>query len=75
MQPFETIATVETHGQIHVAGVPFEAGTEVAIVISPVGQDDDTATVRDEETLAASRARMKELFRTVQGFRNSPRIP
>jgi hypothetical protein len=33
-----------------------------------------TGTV-DERTLAAARARMAELFRTVKGFRMEPKIP
>jgi hypothetical protein len=35
MQAYETSATVEAHGQIHVAGVPFAPGTEVEVTISP----------------------------------------
>ena len=35
MSTFATTATVEGPGQIHVAGVPFAAGTEVAVTISP----------------------------------------
>jgi hypothetical protein len=28
-----------------------------------------------DEALTAARDRMRELFRTIKGFRNSPRIP
>lgn len=35
MNSYETSATVEAEGQVHVAGVPFAPGTEVAITISP----------------------------------------
>jgi hypothetical protein len=35
MQSFETSATVEPNGQVHLAGVPFAPGTEVEVVISP----------------------------------------
>jgi len=35
MKTYETSATVEDQGQVHVAGVPFAAGTEVAITITP----------------------------------------
>ncbi len=31
---YETSATVEDHGQVRVAGVPFAPGTEVAVTIS-----------------------------------------
>jgi hypothetical protein len=35
MSTFETSATVQDQGQIHVAGVPFAPGTEVEVTISP----------------------------------------
>jgi hypothetical protein len=35
MKAYETNATVEGRGQIHLAGVPFAAGTEVEVTISP----------------------------------------
>jgi hypothetical protein len=35
MSTFETSATVEAHGQVHVAGVPFQAGTRVQVTIRP----------------------------------------
>ena len=35
MNSYETTATVEEQGQVHVAGVPFAPGTEVEITISP----------------------------------------
>lgn len=35
MNTFATTATVEDPGQVRVAGVPFAAGTEVAVSISP----------------------------------------
>jgi hypothetical protein len=35
MNTFETSATVEAQGQIHVSGVPFAPGTEVEVTISP----------------------------------------
>ena len=34
METYETSATVEDRGQVHVAGVPFAPGTEVAVTIS-----------------------------------------
>ena len=71
MQTYETSATVDDHGQIHVAGVPFAPGTEVEITISLKDQTPDA----NAETLAQVRQRMRELFRTVKGFGNSPRIP
>ncbi len=35
MSKYETTATVEAAGLVRVAGVPFEPGTEVAVVIQP----------------------------------------
>ena len=52
-----------------VNGVPFAPGTEVDVTINP------KTTAGDEAALAAARERMRELFRTVKGFRNTPRIP
>ena len=69
MQAYETSTTVEAHGQIHVAGVPFAPGTEVEVTISPKVRDSE------DQTLARVRERTRELFRTIQGFRNTPRIP
>lgn len=34
MQTYETSATVEEQGQVHVVGVPFAPGTEVEVSIS-----------------------------------------
>ncbi len=73
MKIYETSATVEDQGRVHVAGVPFEPGTEVDITISPKRRFEEETT--NDEALAAARKRMRELFRSIQGFRNSPRIP
>jgi hypothetical protein len=35
MNPYETIATVESQGQVHLNGVPFAPGTEVEVSIRP----------------------------------------
>ncbi len=70
MSTYETSATVLAQGQILVAGLPFAPGTEVEVSISP-----KAVTPADQGGLAASRERMRELFNTIQGFRNSPRIP
>jgi hypothetical protein len=35
MNTYETTATVEDQGQVHLAGVPFEPGTAVEIIIKP----------------------------------------
>jgi len=35
METYETSATVEERGQLHVEGVPFPPGTKVEVTISP----------------------------------------
>ena len=75
MHTYETSATVEEQGQIHVANVPFAPGTEVGVTISPKRRSTEEEPSADDEALAATRDRMRELFRTITGFRNSPRIP
>ena len=75
MNTYETSATVEDRGEVRVAGVPFEPGTEVAVTISPKRQAGAGRTPPEEAALTAARNRMRELFRTIKGFRNSPRIP
>jgi hypothetical protein len=75
METYETSATVEEQGRVVVAGVPFARGTEVEITISPKRRSQDEVTPPDNAALAASRDRMLELFRTIKGFRNSPRVP
>lgn len=37
MRTYETSATVEDHGRVLVAGVPFERGTRVEVTITPIG--------------------------------------
>lgn len=75
MKTYETTATVEDNGQMHLAGAPFEAGTPVNVMISRKATSADRVTPPDAEDLSAAREHMRELFRTVKGFRNSPRIP
>jgi hypothetical protein len=75
MQIYETSTTVENQGRVCVAGVPFAPGTEVAITISPRRTFEAQMMPPDDEALGAARERMRELFRTIKGFRNSPRIP
>jgi hypothetical protein len=74
MSPFATLATVEEQGRVLVAGVPFAPGTKVEVTIVPKVGSEVEATPADDEALAGPRERMRELFRTTKGFRNSPRI-
>jgi hypothetical protein len=75
MKIYETSATVEDQGQILVTGVPFAAGTEVEVAISAKMHSAQEVISSDDGTVAAARDRMRELFSTIKGFRNSPRIP
>jgi hypothetical protein len=75
MSAYETSAIVEDQGRVLLAGVPFAPGTEVEVTINPKRRREDGVTSPDDATLAAARERMRELFGTIKGFRNSPRIP
>ena len=35
MSPYETFTIVGQHGDIHLAGLPFQPGAEVEVVVSP----------------------------------------
>jgi hypothetical protein len=74
MSTFETSATVEEQGRLVVAGVPFAPGTQVEVTISPKQPSSEQTSAPDDQALAAARDRMRELFRTIHGFRNAPRI-
>ena len=63
MNTFETIATVENHGEVHVAGVPFAPGTEVAVSIKPAGNGD--------QVTAAAADRAAQLFAALDKARNT----
>ena len=69
MNSYETSATVEDQGQIHVAGVPFAPGTEVTITIREKAELDPAA---EEKKLEQARARMRELFATVRARNTEP---
>ena len=73
MNTYETSATVEDQGRVLVAVVPFAPGTRVDITLTPVRSKAEVTRAEDVD-LAAARERMRELFRTIKGFRNSPRI-
>jgi hypothetical protein len=75
MNTFEATATVEDQGRVVVAGVPFAPGTRVEVKISTTPDVTDNAEAKSDAEVAAARARMRELFATIKGFRNTPRIP
>jgi hypothetical protein len=41
MKAYETLATVEREGQLRLAGVPFEAGTEVEVTVNAKRRSSD----------------------------------
>jgi len=75
MAPYETSALVLAEGEVRVLGVPFAPGTEVEVTINPKVRSNEASVDVDDEALAAARARMRELFRTITGFRMGPKIP
>jgi hypothetical protein len=75
MTKYETSAMVQAEGEVRVRGVPFAPGTEVEVSISPKVQSNGASAHVDDEALTAARARMRELFRTIKGFRMGPKIP
>jgi hypothetical protein len=75
MKSYETSATVEDRGRLLLDGLPFAAGTEVEVVISPKAVDPASArTDAGAQSIEAARARMRDLFASVQGFRMAPKI-
>ncbi len=75
MTTYETSAMVQAEGEVRVVGVPFAPGTEVEVTISPIIRSDEASAYVDDEAVTAARARMRELFRTIEGFRMGPKIP
>ena len=63
MNTYETTATVEGQGQVHVDGVPFAPGTEVAVTIKPAQNGDPAA--------AAATDRASRLFAALDKARNT----
>ena len=51
MNSYETSATVEDQGQVHLAGVPFAPGTEVEVTISPKVRSEEGLAHPDEESV------------------------
>jgi hypothetical protein len=61
MNTYETTATVEDHGQVRVAGLPFAPGTEVEVTIR-----EKVASAAEESAANQMRARMRDLFARVR---------
>jgi len=62
MNTYETSATVEDQGQVHVSGVPFAPGTEVEVTIAPKR--------RSAEQFAAAWQRLCSDLRGRSGLQN-----
>lgn len=65
MSTFETTATVEDRGQVHVGGVPFEPGTQVEVIIKPARSDGLATDIAD---------RAARLFAALDKARNTEPI-
>jgi hypothetical protein len=71
MESFETSATVEGQGEVHVVGVPFAPGTHLRITMNATER---SQTAEEDQALSRARDRMRELFSTIQGFRGASRL-
>ena len=68
MKTYETSATVEPRGQLHIDGVPFAAGTAVEVLIR-----EKVATEGGPQTNAEERrVSMKDLFARVRARNTEP---
>jgi hypothetical protein len=67
MNTFETSATVEAQGQVHLAGVPFAPGTEVEVTIKLAARDEHAAP-------AAQPDRVARLFAALDHARNTESV-
>ncbi len=64
MNVFETSATVEAEGQVRVTGVPYEAGTQVEVMITPLAN-------RPAPSVATSSDRSAGMFAALDKARNT----
>jgi hypothetical protein len=64
MNAYETTATVQDQGQLHLAGVPFAPGTEVEVTIKPA----------QEGTAPTASDRVSKLFAALDKARNNDPI-
>jgi len=69
MSIFETSGTVEEHGRVLVAGVPFAPGTEVEVTIREKVAGDAN---RSRATIDEARVRMRDLFARVRARNTEP---
>ena len=74
MNIYESFGTVDDHGRVQVTGIPFANGTQVQISITALANTGQAKPDTNGAALAAARARIQELCRTVKGFRMAPKI-
>jgi hypothetical protein len=67
MNTYETSATVQEQGQLHLAGVPFVPGTLVEVVVTPI-------TNGGEHSVAAETDRTARLLAALDKARNTESI-
>jgi hypothetical protein len=79
MNSYETSATVEDQGRVHVAGVPFAPGTEVQVTISPQRRTAEEFTAAWRRICAELRSRAglqdigdDEISEEIDRFRAGP---
>lgn len=66
MKSFETSATVANHGEVRIAGVPFEPGTQVTVTLTPAKNG--------TQSLEAARVRMARLFAALDKSQNTESV-
>ena len=54
MKTYETSATVEPRGQVHIDGVPFAPGTQVEVIIHPIEPGDESSNGSNGASRTAS---------------------
>jgi hypothetical protein len=74
MKAYETTATVDKTGALHVQGVPFAPGTDVQVTITENRATSSNGLGAETAAVAAARERMRELFGRIQGFRSATLI-
>jgi hypothetical protein len=74
MNTYETSATVEDRGEVRVAGVPFEPGTEVEVTISPKVRSGEELTHLEEEARPGAGLRWDGNVLVHQGVGTGPSV-
>ncbi len=67
MSTYETSATVQEQGQLHLAGIPFLPGTRVEVVVTPIAN-------RGEPSVVAETDRAARLLAALDKARNTESV-